>query len=245
MTLMLHAGAAPVDYAGLRALVTPEPTRTHVPIPHVRVVDMLRHTLAFYGHEIVAEHFGVTPDGLRCFGLLSLRSSYGTYEDTVALRNSHDKTFPIGVGFGGRVFCCDNLSFIADHVIKRKHTANAKRDLPGLIGELVEPLALERERQHRLFLHYQQTPLSDAEADHAILLMYRQGIISVQRIADVITQWQTPAYAEWGPPTAWRLFNAATFVLLGKAVAESTLTPKLHRIIDAVAKHRGADDGAA
>ena len=195
---------------------------------------MLRHTLAFYGHEVVEEHFGVTPDGLRCFGLLSLRSTYGPYEDTVALRNSHDKKFPVGIGFGGRVFCCDNLSFIADHVIRRKHTANAKRDLPGLVGELVEPLAVQREDQHRTFLRYQETPLSDAEADHAILQMYRTGILSVQRIADVVAQWQDPVYPEWGPPTAWRLFNAVTFVLVGKVVAESDLTPRLHRVIDAV-----------
>ena len=53
MTLMLHAGAEPVSYDDLRALTTPEATATHVPIPHFRVVDMLRHTLAFYGHEVV------------------------------------------------------------------------------------------------------------------------------------------------------------------------------------------------
>jgi len=245
MTLMLHAGAEPATYDGLRALTTPEATATHVPIPHFRVVDMLRHTLAFYGHEIVEEHFGVTPDGLRFFGLLSLRSGYGAYEDTVALRNSHDKKFPIGVGFGGRVFCCDNLSFIADHVIRRKHTANAKRDLPGLIGELVEPLALQREEQHRTFLRYQETPLSDAEADHAILLMYRAGVINVQRIAEVLGQWQEPAFAEWGPPTAWRLFNAVTFTLLGKVVDQSSLTPTLHKVIDGVVNHRGVGDVAA
>jgi hypothetical protein len=60
------------------------------------------------------------------------------YEDTVGLRNSHDKRFPIGIGFGSRVFVCDNLSFYADRVIRRKHTANMKRMLPGLIGEVVE-----------------------------------------------------------------------------------------------------------
>jgi len=243
MTLMLHAGASPATYDDLRLLTTPDATPTHVPIPHFRVVDMLRHTLAFYGHEIVEEHFGLTPDGSRFFGLLSLRSTYGQYEDAVALRNSHDKKFPVGIGFGGRVFCCDNLSFIADHVIRRKHTANAKRDLPGLIGELVEPLALERERQHRKFLHYQATELTDAEADHVIMMLYREGVISVQRIADVAEQWHEPAFAEWGPPTAWRLFNAVTFALLGKVVEQSSLTPRLHRVIDGVAHivEEGAD----
>ncbi len=244
MTLMLHAGAEPVDYDGLHALVTPEPTLTHVPIPHFRVVDMLKHTLAFYGHEVTAEHFGVTADGSRFFGLLSLRSTYGGYEDTVALRNSHDKSFPVGIGFGGRVFCCDNLSFIADHVIRRKHTANAKRDLPGLVGELVEPLALQRERQHQTFLRYQQTELSEAQANDAILTMFRHGVINVQRIPDVLEQWDYPKYLEWGGRTAWRLFNATTYALMGKVVENADLTPRLHQVIDGICEVKEAADAA-
>src|SRR5436190_11960091 len=164
LTLMLHVNAKPVDYDGLHALTTPEATATHVPIPHFRVVDLMKNTLAMYGHEVTEQHFGITEDGMRFFGLLSLKSSYGGYEDTVGLRNSHDKSFPIGVGFGSRVFVCDNLAFIADHVVKRKHTANAKRDLPGLIGELVEPLALQREAQAKSFITYRAALLTDAQA---------------------------------------------------------------------------------
>lgn len=234
MTLMLHAGARPADYDELHELETPMATATHVPIPHFRVVDMLRHTLAFYGHEVTDEHYGVTEDGMRFFGLLSLRSTYGSYEDTVAMRNSHDKKFPVGVGFGGRVFCCDNLSFIADHIIRRKHTAHAKRDLPGLIGELVEPLALQRERQHRAFLRYMETPLSEAQANDAVMTMFRRGVINVQRITDVIEQWEHPAYLEWGERTAWRLFNATTHALAGRIIENADLTPRLHTIIDGV-----------
>jgi hypothetical protein len=33
-----------------------------------------------------------------------------------------------------------NTSFIGDHVIKRKHTVKAKRELPGLVTEIVTPL---------------------------------------------------------------------------------------------------------
>ncbi len=243
MTLMLHVGAQATDYDGLRALTTPLPTATHVPIPHFRVVDMLKHTLAFYGHEVTDENYGVTEDGMRFFGLLSLKSSYGGYEDTVALRNSHDKKFPVGIGFGGRVFCCDNLSFIADHIIRRKHTSNAKRDLPGLVGELVEPLALQREAQHRAFLTYQDTPLSEAEANDAIMTMFRQNVINVQRIAEVLDQWEHPTYLEWGDRTAWRLFNAATYALNGRVVENSEATPKLHKIIDGVCARQETVDG--
>lgn len=235
MTLMLHCGAEEVEYDDLRSLDIPPATPTHVPIPHFRLVDMLRHTLSFYGHEVTEENHGVTTDGMRYFGLLSLRSAYGGYEDTVALRNSHDKKFPVGIGFGGRVFCCDNLSFYADHVIRRKHTANAKRDLPGLVGDLVEPLARQRETQHWTFERYRRTILSAEQADHAIIEMYRERIINVQRIADVLKEWEDPRFEEFqDKPTAWRLFNAATFSLNGRIVENSGMTRKLHDVIDGV-----------
>jgi hypothetical protein len=232
---MLHRGATAIEYDGLRQLETPPATTTHVPIPHFRVVDLLRTTLGMYGHQITAEHHGVTEDSARYFGLLSLRSTYTGYEDTVALRNSHDRSFPVGIGFGSRVFVCDNLAFIADTVIKRKHTANLKRDLPGIIGELIEPLALHREAQHRTFERYKGTLLTDERADHAIMSMYREGIINVQRIPDVLREWEEPTFEEFQTErSAWRLFNAATFALTGKVVENPNATPKLFSIIDGV-----------
>jgi hypothetical protein len=124
--------AAPVAYDDLRALATPEGTDTHVPVAHHEIVELMRYTLGFYGHEIAEEHHAVTPDGARYFGLMSLRSPYGEYSDTVGLRNSHDKSFPIGIAFGSRVFVCDNLAFIGEHVIRRKHTVKAKRECQDL-----------------------------------------------------------------------------------------------------------------
>src|SRR3954451_2053884 len=160
MTLMLHRGAAAIDYAGLRELGIPDPTASHVPIPHFRVVDLVKTAVGMYGHEVVAEHHGVTEDGARYFGLLELKSPYTGYEDTVGLRNSHDKSFPVGIGFGSRVFVCDNMAFSADTVIRRRHTANLKSALPGIVGELIEPLALHREAQAKTFHRYRQVMLT-------------------------------------------------------------------------------------
>jgi hypothetical protein len=196
---------------------------------------MLRHTLSFYGHEVTEDNHGVTPDGMRYFGLLSLRSTYGGYEDTIGgLRNSHDKKFPIGISFGSRVFVCDNLSFMGDHVIKRRHTVNAKRDLPALVGEVVEPLTEQREAQHWTFERYNQTALTDERADHAIMEMYRGGVINVQRIPDVLHQWDEPEFEDWGERTAYRLFNAATFALNGRIAENPNVTRQLHNVIDGV-----------
>lgn len=231
MTLMLHAGAEPVDYAELRELPVPEATATHVPIAHAAVVDMVKYSLGFFGHEVVDEAYGVTPDAARFFGVLSLRSEDGDYTDTVGLRNSHDKRFPIGVSFGSRVFVCDNLAFAGDHVIKRKHTARAKYELPSLIAEIVEPLREQRQVQAETFLMYRRTTLDSRQADHAIMQLYRAGIIGVQRIAEILEAYEKPPY-DWGGVTAYRLFNAVTLTMEGRVMESPGVTAKLHSVID-------------
>ena len=237
MTLMLHAGAAPVPYAELQQLPVPASTDTHVPIPHHAVVDMVKYSLGFWGHEIVEEDYGVTADGARFFGVLSLKSDFGDYTDTVGLRNSHDKRFPIGISFGSRVFVCDNLAFAGDHVIRRKHTANAKRDLPGLVAEVVEPLHEQRAAQARTFEHYRATSLDEVEVDHLVMQLFRTGVINVQRIADVVDAYERPPH-DWGDETVWRLFNAVTFALAGKVAENPGATRQLHTIIDGFCEDR-------
>ena len=237
MTLCLHAGANPVDYDILRTLPMPLATDTHVPIAHSAVVDMVKYSLGFFGHQIVGEDYGVTPDGARFFGVLSLQSEYGDYTDTVGLRNSHDKRFPIGISFGSRVFVCDNLAFAGDHVIKRKHTSNAKRDLPGLVAEVVEPLRDQRQHQARMFDAYRSTPLDEVEVDHIIMQLYRHDVINVTRIAEVLDAYQKPPH-DWGDETVWRLFNAVTYALAGKVAENPSSTKQLHTIIDGICEDR-------
>ena len=239
MTLMLHTGAEAVDYDGLRTLPVPLATDTHVPIPHHSVVDMVKYSLGFFGHEIVSEDYGVTPDGARFFGVLSLKSAYGDYTDTVGLRNSHDKRFPIGISFGSRVFVCDNLAFNGDHVIRRKHTINAKRDLPGLVAEVVEPLRDQRVAQARMFDAYRQTALLEHQVDQAIMQFYRRGVINVTRIAEVLDAYEHPPH-DWGEETAWRLFNAGTYALAGRVAENPGVTQQLHQVIDGFCEPVGA-----
>lgn len=233
MPLLLHTGAEAIDYDGLRALPVPDATSTHVPIPHHSVVDMVKYSLGFFGHELIEEDYGVTPDGARFFGVLSLRSPYGDYTDTVGLRNSHDKRFPIGISIGSRVFVCDNLAFNGEHVIKRKHTANAKRDLPGLVAQVIEPMGEARKAQALTFERYKATELTEDWANQAIMRMYRKGAINVTRIADVLSAFEEPPH-DWGDKTCWRMFNAATFALTGRVSEDPRITTTVHEVIDGV-----------
>jgi len=229
--LNLHSGGELITLDDLRTVPVPERTRTHVPLPHIELVDMVKYALGFYGHEVIEEHHAI--HGERYFGLMTLKSEYGDYTDTVGLRNSHDRTFPIGIALGSCVFVCSNLSFMGDHVIRRKHTANSKRDLPGLVSEIVEPLKAERLQQHQKLLTYKETELTDAVADQTVIQMYRRGVINLQRIPDVLHEWDEPSH-DWGEKSAWRLFNAATFALTGKVAENPASTRQLHDIIDGV-----------
>jgi hypothetical protein len=194
---------------------------------------MARYALGFYQHEIVEEQYALDKDGLRFFGLMMLRSPYGEYCDIIGLRNSADKSFPIGIAFGSRVFVCSNLAFVGDHVIKRKHTANSKRDLPGLVAEVIAPLQQQRIAQNQKLLTYQETHLTDEVADHAVLDLYRKDVIGVQAIGKVLNAYDNPSH-NWGDRTAWRLFNAVTFTLAGKVAEHPMLTQELHTVIDGI-----------
>lgn len=151
----------------------------------------------------------------------------------MGLRNSHDKSLPIGIAFGSRVFVCDNLAFSADHVIRRKHTVRAKRELPALLADIISPLKDQRLAQNQRLISYRDTALTDQVADHAIMSMYRQDIIGVQAIGHVLKAYDEPPH-DWGDKTAGRLFNATTFALAGKVTERPDLTTSLHKVIDNV-----------
>jgi hypothetical protein len=97
----------------------------------------------------------------------------------------------------------------------------------------VQPLQEQRIQQNERLAYYRSIPLDDRAADHAILMMYRENIIDVQRIADVLDQWERPEH-DWGDKTAWRLFNAATFALAGKVAERPLLTRRLHDVLHGV-----------
>jgi hypothetical protein len=164
MMLIIYCGAKEIDYNGRRALDVPAATAPHVPISHFRLFDLVVHSLSYFGHEVIEQDHGVSEDGRRYFGVLSLRSPYTGYCDMLGLRNSHDRSFPASVGIGSRVFVCDNLAYSVSHEVRRKLAVNLKRDLPGLIGEMIEPLQEQREAQHRKLLTYQNTALTDGQA---------------------------------------------------------------------------------
>jgi len=60
MSTMLHCGAEEVEYDALHQLPILGATSSHVPIPHIDVINMVEHALGYFDHEVVKEHHAVT-----------------------------------------------------------------------------------------------------------------------------------------------------------------------------------------
>jgi hypothetical protein len=209
--LIAHRGA---DYLGrqdLLALATPEPTATHVPIPHATFVEKLVQTLGFRNLEVVADQYAVTPDGMRMFGVLVLNIERDGVRVSIGIRNAHDKSMALGIATGYRVIVCDNMAFHGDYqTLTRKHSKN-------LVLEDELAVAVDRMQRHfdpmlRRVDAWRAYSLPDATAK---LVIYRAFIEEELDVAkhlarDVHAHYFEPAYDEFKPRTLWSLSNAFT-----------------------------------
>jgi hypothetical protein len=106
--LISHCGTELVGRQDLVLLPTPEATETHRPISHAALVGAVIETLGFRKLGVVEDQYAVSPDGMRMFGVLALDIEENGVRVSIGLRNSHDKSFALGITIGYRVFVCDS-----------------------------------------------------------------------------------------------------------------------------------------
>jgi hypothetical protein len=135
----------------------------------------------------------------------------------VGIRNSTDKTFPLGFCAGNRVFICDNLAFRAELLVRRKHTRFGEVRFGNAISTAVTSLRSFAEVEGQRVGLMQQTEVSDDRAHALILKAYLRSVVSFKLLHDIVRQWEQPAYSEWGDKTLWRLANAFTWAMAGVA----------------------------
>jgi hypothetical protein len=74
---------------------------------------------------------------------------------------------------------------------------------------------------------------------HCIINLYRERVINLQRMPDVLLQWEKPTFPDLERRNAWTMFNAITHALNGRVMDKPDATPKLHQIIDGVCSEIG------
>jgi len=151
--LLMHCGGRHVSRDDIVNAPTPQRTRTWVPVPHHRLLDLVETTIDGQGYRVTSQTHGLWGDhGDRYFGLMELANGYAEddYGLVLGLRNSHDKSFPASLALGSQVLVCDNLSFFGEVVLTRRHTHKTARHklnevyflgallIAGLVGAIFE-----------------------------------------------------------------------------------------------------------
>jgi hypothetical protein len=235
MSLLLHCGANVIERGELNSLEleTPPCTETHYPIAHNWVLDSVVDHMERGGRTISSMELSVSHENNRFFGLMEIGNGHDDYSLMVGVRNSHDKTFPVGFACGSRVFVCDNLAFSSEVVISRKHTRFLHRDMDRLVSQAVGRLGYMKMTQDQRIAHYKGIEFTDKDAHDAIIRAIDAKVIGPTKIPAVLEQWREPAYPEFEPRTAWSLFNGFTEVLKPLNPHQlSGRTQSLHGLMD-------------
>ncbi len=246
--LVTHCGARIVTAEDLKKVLAPSPTKTWYPLSHAHVLERVTATLGQAGFTVDRQQLALTRNDARFFGTLDLRSPLAAGVNlAVGIRNSTDKSLPIGFAAGSRVFICDNLAFSSEVVVARKHTRFGDERFMEALVRAVESLHQFRAAEAARIQRFQTTALSDTHAESLMLRAYETGIASHRLLPRVIDAWRAPAFEEFSERTVWRLFNAFTTVLADRQRSNpqqfSALTIKLSDLlgraagIDAAAPH--------
>jgi hypothetical protein len=209
--LMLHAGATLIGRQDLLTLHTPEGTETHRPIPHHRLVEALVESLAYRKLEAVRDEYAISPDGMRLFGFMALNLEHEGIRLAFGIRNSHDKSFSLGITVGYRVFVCDNLAFHGDFMpIARKHTKHL--DIVEVVNGAVDRAQRHFEPMKVQVDTWRAHSLSTLRAKEIIYDAFVEGGLDapMRLLPRVHEHYFEPVHADFAPRTLWSLSNAFT-----------------------------------
>jgi hypothetical protein len=213
-SLVTHCGARVVTREELDRVEAPSPTETWFPVKHSLVIDTVGRSLQEAGFRVERTQFALSRNDARLFATMDLASPLATGVNlAVGIRNSIDKSLPLGFCAGNRVFVCDNMAFRSELLVTRKHTRNGTTRFQEAICQATQSLVQFREVESQRIRRYQHLELTDVKADSILLRSYEQGVVSHRLLPRVIKEWRTPSFEEFADRTAWSLLNAFTGVL--------------------------------
>lgn len=219
--LCLHTGGIAVDYNKLGNFTPPEPTKTYTPMSHVELASMVKEaaTRLLPEMELISEDYGVSPksgenSGNRMFGVLTYEvpgcSDMGL---SLGMRNSYDQSLSVGVCSGSKVFVCDNLAFVGNVKVARKHTGELHAQMEKLISYSISqsPKHFQQVLEDRKEL--QNISLNDDQAWSILGVAYGRELIKPRQLLLAMRAWQEPPQDAFRPRNAWSLYNAFTEAL--------------------------------
>ena len=189
---------------------TPCSTATWRPVPHIDVIEAVTEVVKAHNWDIEGEKFGLASEGRKMFGVMEIaRSSSPEWHRCIGIRNSHDKSFAVGLSAGIVVCVCTNMAFGGTTVIKRRHTSGIilAELIDRAVASLEDDFLTTETRCENLKDEYLK---DDNEARSCIVRAAELGVINSSDILPVYREFKQPSHEEFSEPTRWSLMNAFT-----------------------------------
>ena len=189
---------------------TPCSTATWRPVPHIDVIEAVTEVVKAHNWNIEGEKYGLAREGQKMFGVMEIsRSSSPEWHRCIGIRNSHDKSFAVGLSAGIVVCVCTNMAFGGTTVIKRRHTSGIV--LTELIDRAVASLEDDFLTVESVAEDLKDIYLkNDDEARSTIVRAAELGVINSCDILPVFHEFKSPSHEEFAEPTRWSLLNSIT-----------------------------------
>ena len=233
--LILHCGAHSVSRSQVDRTPCPKPTKSWQPISHGALLASVESALYLTGLGVGAQAHALTQDGERYFGLLEVCSPQEAddYRMVIGVRNSSDKSLPVGLCLGSSVVVCDNLAFHGSWKVSRRHTTYLQRDLPLLVasgvGKLIELWGHQAER----IKLYKETIIRDRTAHDLLVRAFDLKVVPNRMIPEVLHEYREPRHPEaFSERSMWSLYNAISETLKGNLPALPRRTEALTALFD-------------
>ena len=199
-----------VDRNEVAQVETPTGTASWHPVPHIEVIDAVSEVVRAHDWTVTREQYGLAREGQKLFGVMQInKTSSSDWTRCIGLRNSHDKSFSVGLSAGISVMVCSNMAFGGTTVIKRRHTSRI--ELAQLVDIAVnelenEFLMLEKVCEEMKVIYLKD----DDEARSRIVRAAEIGAINSSDIVPVFREFKQPRHEKFTEPTRWSLLNAFT-----------------------------------
>jgi hypothetical protein len=211
MTLLAHCGTEKLTRDQLVTILPPEGTDTHKPIAHSLLVNSILESLSFRHINVVHEEYAVSPDGMKLFGVLDLKTMGDGFRFSLGLRNANDKSMRLGLVVGVRVLCCDNMAFSGDfEPVLAKHSKHFDLNTALAIG--LEQMQRNFKPMADQITNWRAAQITDGRAKEIIYRAFIEDQLEAPKhLARVVhREFFEPSYPEFAPRTLYSLQNAFT-----------------------------------
>jgi hypothetical protein len=241
-TLIAHCGARKVSRAELKEIPIPKGTRTHQPLSHYQIVEVLEEALSFRYLQVIRDEYAVSADGMKMFGVMDLNTGFEDGNFSIGLRNSNDKSMRLALTAGFRVMVCDNMAFSGDFTpLLHKHTRNL--ELRDSISVAVDRIQRGFDPLERRIRAMRELGLTDNDARLFIYGAFiEKAIKGIPRVLmnEVHQNYFEPGEEAFRPRTMWSLSNAFTSAFKQLApVKQFEVTARLGAYLYEVTKFLG------